>query len=130
MPADLRICLGCRLHMANRRGLCDWCHRRTRRAVAAGKATWADLERRGLVLPAEPGDYDTDEEEGRGLAADLVGQFVLFGISLIFAGGGLVLWAMSSASAGRVWGMVIFAGGVGFMLLTAVFALAQRRPRE
>jgi hypothetical protein len=129
MPADLLICLGCHLRTANRRGLCDWCHRRTRRAVAEGKVTWADLERRGLVLPAEPGDHDTDEEEGNRLAEDLVGWFVLFGISLLFGGGGLVLWAASSASTIQRAGVEIFALGVGLMLLILVFAVTRHRRR-
>jgi hypothetical protein len=129
MPADRLICLGCHLRLANRRGLCDWCHRRTRRAVAEGKVTWADLERRGLVLPAEPWDDDSDESDGGGLAEDLVGQFVLFGLSLIFAGGGLIAWAASPASMLRGAGVMVFALGVGLMLLILVLAVTRHRRR-
>src|SRR5262245_25861617 len=92
MSAWQMICMGCHLHIANRPGLCDWCHRRARRAVAQGKTTWAELQQQGRVLPAEEGDYDTAEDEGPGLAADLVGGFMVLGAGLFFAGVGMLLW--------------------------------------
>ena len=122
MSAWQMICMGCHLQIAHRRGLCDWCHRRTRRAVAEGKTTWAELQQQGRALPAEEGDYDTDE--GPGLAAELVGWFVLFGIGLFFAGVGLLLWV---ASRGAVWlmGVLVFTVGISTMLLVLTIAVAR-----
>ena len=125
MADNSMICMGCRLHIANRRGLCDWCHRRTRRAIAQGKTTWAELERQGRVLPAAEGDYDTDEDGGPGLAADLVGWFVMFGIGLFFAGVGLLLWATALVPYWVV-GMV-FSLGIGAMLFVLADAVARCR---
>jgi hypothetical protein len=122
MSAGPMICVRCRLRIGHRRGLCDWCHLRLRRAVAEGKTTWAELERQGLVLSAEEGDYDTDEAEGPELAADLVGWFVMFGIGLFFAGAGLLLWA---AALVPYWVMgMVFALGSGLMLLVLAPAVA------
>jgi hypothetical protein len=46
-------CLSCRERAAHLRGVCDRCYTRHRIAVARGLTTWADLERQGLVLPAQ-----------------------------------------------------------------------------
>jgi hypothetical protein len=122
MSADLMICMGCRLHIANRRGLCDWCHRRIRRAVAEGKAAWAELERQGLVLPAEAGDYDTAEEAE--LPGDLAGWFVAFAVGLVFACAGLFLWALAR---GPFWllGVLVFMAGISVMLVVLAQAVAR-----
>jgi hypothetical protein len=120
---DSMICIGCCLHIANRRGLCDWCHRRTRCAVAEGKTTWAELERLGLVLTAEPWDSDTEEEERPGLAADLVGWFILFVMGLVFAGIGLLLWAPPRWDPFRNYGILLLAIGVGTMLFAVKLAV-------
>jgi hypothetical protein len=44
-------CLTCRQRVATSRGCCERCYGRHRLAVAQGRATWADLEARGLVAP-------------------------------------------------------------------------------
>jgi hypothetical protein len=46
--------LGCSLDDAFVRGCCVTCYGRHKKAVAAGLASWADLERRGLVRPTQP----------------------------------------------------------------------------
>ena len=53
-PSALSLaCLTCRQRVRKSRGCCHGCYGRHRDAVAAGKATWADLERRGLVAPVQ-----------------------------------------------------------------------------
>ena len=47
-------CLTCRSGPGNRRGTCRPCYDRHAHAVGKGKATWAELERQGVVMPAEP----------------------------------------------------------------------------
>jgi hypothetical protein len=122
MSVGSMICMGCQLHIASRRGLCDWCHRRTRRDVSEGKTTWAELERQGRVLPAEAGDYDTAEDEGPGLAAYLVGGLVLLGVFLFFAGIGMLLWVMAPYPH-KLLGVPLFAIGAGGMLLIMTHAM-------
>jgi hypothetical protein len=119
MSAELLICMDCRLHIANRRGLCDWCHRRTRAAVATGKTTWAELERQGRVLPAEV--WDDDAEEKPALWAELTGLFVIFGMGLVLAGAGLLLWNTSRTV--PLAEVPIFAVGCGVMLLALKLAV-------
>jgi hypothetical protein len=46
-------CLTCRSGFGLRRGNCKGCYERYSRAVRQGKASWADLDRRGLAAPAE-----------------------------------------------------------------------------
>jgi hypothetical protein len=46
-------CLTCRQRVHKTRGCCHTCYRKHREAVAAGKATWAGLEARGLVAPVQ-----------------------------------------------------------------------------
>ena len=46
-------CLTCRSGFGLRRGNCKPCYDRHARAVRLGKTTWAELERRGLAVPAE-----------------------------------------------------------------------------
>ena len=46
-------CLTCRSGLGVRRGNCRSCYDRYSRAVRQGKASWAELERRGLAVPAE-----------------------------------------------------------------------------
>jgi hypothetical protein len=120
---DSMICMGCRLRIANRRGLCDWCHARTRRAVAAGKNTWAELERQGRVLPAEPGDHDTDEGEP-GRPPELVAWLILFGFGLILAAAGLILGAASRYPQ-KPLAVLLFVVGASAMLLTLALALVR-----
>jgi hypothetical protein len=51
---DSLSCLTCHAR-AKRRGCCCWtCHGRHTKAIRAGKASWAELERQGVVTPAEP----------------------------------------------------------------------------
>jgi hypothetical protein len=38
--------------IATQRGLCETCYARLKARVRAGQTTWADLEARGLALPA------------------------------------------------------------------------------
>jgi hypothetical protein len=47
-------CMTCQERVVYRRGCCVRCFGRHRTAIAKGKTTWAKLERRGLVLPAQP----------------------------------------------------------------------------
>jgi hypothetical protein len=47
------VCLTCRSGPGVRRGNCRSCYDRYSRAVRKGKATWAELERRGLAAPVE-----------------------------------------------------------------------------
>ena len=46
-------CLTCRERIAVKRGCCIRCIMRHRGAVAKGKTTWAELEERSLILPAQ-----------------------------------------------------------------------------
>ena len=46
-------CLTCRSGLGTRRGNCKRCYDKHARAVRQGKASWAELERRGLAVPAE-----------------------------------------------------------------------------
>jgi hypothetical protein len=122
MSAGPMICVRCHLRIGHRRGLCDWCHARTRRVVAEGTTTWAELERQGLVLPAEEGDYDTDEGP---MPGDLTSWFVIFGIGLFFAVVGLLLWAAALVP-DWVVGMV-FTLGIGAMLFVLADAVVRCR---
>jgi hypothetical protein len=47
------ICLTCRSGPGVRRGNCRPCYDRHAQAVRQGKATWAELERQGVVTPAK-----------------------------------------------------------------------------
>jgi hypothetical protein len=46
-------CLTCKERVVYRRGNCMRCHGRHALAVRSGKATWAELEEKGLALPAK-----------------------------------------------------------------------------
>ena len=48
------ICLTCRSGLATYRGNCRPCYDRHAQAVRKGRASWAELERQGVVMPAEP----------------------------------------------------------------------------
>jgi hypothetical protein len=52
MRAPTIGCLTCRERFARCRGCCYACYRRHRQAIAAGKATWPELEGKGLAAPA------------------------------------------------------------------------------
>jgi hypothetical protein len=46
-------CLTCRSGRGTHRGNCRPCYDRHAHAVGKGKATWAELERRGLAAPVQ-----------------------------------------------------------------------------
>jgi hypothetical protein len=51
------LCLQCPADaksFAARRGLCIRCYGRCRHAIHRGETTWAELERKGQALPAQP----------------------------------------------------------------------------
>ena len=51
----MKRCLSCNAALVRTRGCCVRCYRRHQRAVMDGKATWADLEARGLVRACRQG---------------------------------------------------------------------------
>jgi hypothetical protein len=53
MPTPPTPCLRCGERLPRRRGLCDRCLGRTRKAIAAGETSWAQLETAGLALPPQ-----------------------------------------------------------------------------
>jgi hypothetical protein len=129
MFTDSTICMGCHLHLADRRGLCDWCYRRTRREVYEGKTTWAELEQHGRVLPAKEGEKDTEEREEPGLGAELLAWFVVLGMGVLFAGAGLLIWARSPHPHCLV-GVLSFSLGVAAMLFVMAVAVVRSRSRK
>jgi hypothetical protein len=46
-------CLSCRERLPRRRGLCERCLGRVRKAIASGETSWAALEQSGLALPPQ-----------------------------------------------------------------------------
>jgi hypothetical protein len=51
--ADCLQCPDDAKRFATKRGLCDKCYRRSRKAVLEGKTSWAALEQAGQVMPAQ-----------------------------------------------------------------------------
>jgi hypothetical protein len=50
---DSVSCLSCHERFAKNRGNCILCYARHGKSVRAGKTTWAELEHKGLALPAK-----------------------------------------------------------------------------
>ncbi len=118
------ICVDCRMHLAGRCGVCDWCFRRARRAVRAGKTTWAELERRGRILPTEwsygPGEVPEKK-------AGLVDRLVIFAFALVLPVVGLIAWAVGAGKPFGVVGMMMFVFGCVVMLSIVAAVLEQDR---
>jgi hypothetical protein len=53
MTLDQIGCLTCHRRVRRIRGNCESCYNKHRKAVRCGEVTWTELERRGLVLPAQ-----------------------------------------------------------------------------
>ena len=53
MGEEVVGCLTCRQRLARTRGCCPACYTKHLKAVTRGEVSWAQLEQRGLVLPAQ-----------------------------------------------------------------------------